>query len=81
MQFKVNGVSTGSPVTLNASGQASLTTTALATGTDTITAIYTSTSGDFTGSTSSALNQVVNKASSSSTITWPTPASISYGTA
>jgi len=81
VQFKVNGVSTGSPVTLNSSGQASFTTTALATGTDTITAIYSSTSGDFTGSTSPNLNQVVNKASSSSTITWPAPASISYGTA
>ena len=81
VQFSVNGISTGSPVTLNASGQAAFTSSALATGTDSITAVYTSTSGNFTGSTASALNQVVSKASSSSTITWATPSAIPYGTA
>ena len=50
------------------SGVASLTTTALPTGTDSITAVYGGDS-DFSGSTSAAASQTVNKASSSTTLT------------
>ena len=46
------------------SGTASLTTTDLPTGTDSITAVYNGDS-DFAGSTSTAVTQTVNKASSS----------------
>jgi N-acetylneuraminic acid mutarotase len=59
------------------SGVASLTTTALPTGTDSVTAIY---GGDasFAGSTSTAVSQVVNEATPSVTA-WPTASSITYG--
>jgi len=50
------------------SGAASLTTTALPVGTDSITAVYGGDS-DFAGSTSAAVSQTVNKASSSTTLT------------
>ncbi len=50
-----------------ASGTASLTTTALPTGTDSITASYSGDS-EFAGSTSAAVSQTVNKASSSTTL-------------
>ena len=49
------------------SGVASLTTTALPTGTDSITAVYGG-DADFAGSTSTAVGQTVNKASSATTL-------------
>jgi N-acetylneuraminic acid mutarotase len=49
------------------SGTASLTTTALPVGTDSITAIYSGDS-DYSGSTSTAVNQVVNRANSFTTL-------------
>ncbi len=81
VQFSVNGSATGAPVTLNSSGQATFSSSSLAEGTDSITAVYTSTSSNFIGSAASAFNQVVNKGSTSSTISWATPAAIPYGTA
>jgi hypothetical protein len=59
VQFKVNGSVVGSPVTPNSSGQATYTTSTLATGASSITAVY---SGDsnFNGSTSSTLSQTMN---------------------
>ena len=51
------------------SGTASLTTTDLRVGTDSITAVYGGDS-DFAGSTSTAVSQTVNKASSSTTLTF-----------
>jgi hypothetical protein len=81
VQFSVNGTAAGSAVTLNSSGQAASTISTLATGTDSITAVYTSTSGNFIGSTATALNQVISKASPSATISWAQPAGIAYGTA
>jgi N-acetylneuraminic acid mutarotase len=51
-----------------ANGVASLTTTALPTGTDSITASYIG-DDNFAGSTSTAVSQVVNKASSTTTLT------------
>jgi hypothetical protein len=57
-----------------ASGKATLATTALSAGSHSITAVYEG-SADFTGSTSAALSQVVNQASSSTTLTAkPNPA-------
>jgi len=50
------------------SGAASLTTTSLPVGTDSITAVYSGDS-DFAGSTSTAVSQTVNKASSTTTLT------------
>jgi Bacterial Ig-like domain (group 3) len=50
-----------------ASGSASLTTTALPVGADSITAVYAGDS-DFSGSTSAAVSQTVNKASSSTAL-------------
>jgi len=79
VQFKVNGTAVGSAATLNSGGVATYTTTSLAAGTNSVTAVYTSTSANFTGSTSSALSQVVNKATPS--ISWAAPAAITYGTA
>jgi hypothetical protein len=49
------------------SGTASLTTTALPVGTDSITAVYGG-DADFAGSTSTAVSQTVNKASSTTTL-------------
>jgi N-acetylneuraminic acid mutarotase len=59
------------------SGTAVLATTALPEGTDSITAVYGG-DADFAGSTSTAVSQIVNKATSSVT-TWPTASSITYG--
>ena len=50
------------------SGVATLTTTTLVVGTQSITAVYNG-STSFSGSTSSALSQVVNKATSTVTLT------------
>ncbi len=65
--FFDNGVQIGSPISL-ASQQAALTTSTLAVGTQSITATYSGASG-FSGSTSSALSQVVNSAAPVSTTT------------
>jgi Bacterial Ig-like domain (group 3)/Hypothetical glycosyl hydrolase family 15/Domain of unknown function (DUF4214)/SdrD B-like domain len=63
--FENAGVAIGSGALTN--GTATFTTSTLATGTDSITAVY---SGDsnFSGSTSSALSQTVNKDGSSTTL-------------
>jgi hypothetical protein len=73
-----NGSASLGTVPLSAN-QAAITTTALPVGTAAITAVY---SGDsnFTASTSNTVSQVVN-APVTPTITWATPATISYGTA
>ena len=60
------------------SGVASLVTTTLPVGTDSITAVYGGDS-NFAGSISTAVSQVVNKATP--TITWTTPAAVTVGTA
>ena len=70
-----NAVGTG---TLNGSGVATLSTSALAVGTDAITATY-SASGNFAGSTSTASNITVSQASQ--TITFPAIGSRPYGSA
>ena len=69
-----DGATTLGSANVNASGQATLATAALTvTGSPhSITAIYTG-SGSFTTSTSSAISQVVNPASTTTTITSDTP--------
>ena len=62
VQFSVDGVAAGGPVTLNGSGVATLTSTTLAVGTHSITAVYTPDSTSFTASSATALSQVVSKA-------------------
>ncbi|MGA2848675.1 MAG: FG-GAP-like repeat-containing protein [Terracidiphilus sp.] len=65
---------------LDSAAQAVASNIVLNAGTQPLTAIYTpSTSSIFAASTSQAISEVVN--SVGSTITWPTPASITYGTA
>jgi len=61
VQFSVDGTSVGGPVTLNGSGTATFTGSTLTVGTHGITAVYTPGSTDFTGSSATALSQVVNK--------------------
>ena len=64
--------------TLNASGVATFTTTALTAGSHSITAAYQG-SGSYQGSTSAAVTQVVTSANTN--VAWtPSPASIVYGT-
>jgi len=62
VQFSVDGTAVGGPVTLNGSGAATLTSSTLTVGTHSITAVYTPDSTSFTGSSATALSQVVNKA-------------------
>ena len=57
-----------STVDLNSTGQATFTTSALALGSNTITAVFTPT-GDFSGGSSTALSQVVNAAPLEATAT------------
>jgi hypothetical protein len=49
--------------------QASITLSSLAVGSHTVSATYTNTDGDYSGSTSSTLTQVVNKANTTTTLT------------
>jgi len=65
--FTIDGVA-GSPVTLDASAQASLTTSSLSPGSHSVFATYSG-DGTYAGSTSSTLTQVVNPAPSTTTIT------------
>jgi Bacterial Ig-like domain (group 3) len=58
VQFMVNGVAVGTTVSLNASGQATYSTTALADGSSSVTADYEGSSA-FTSSTSAAVAQSV----------------------
>jgi hypothetical protein len=76
VQFSVNGSAVGSPVTLSG-GQATYSSSTLAIGSDSITAVY---SGDsnFIGSAATALSQAVNKATQTITFTAPT-SPVTYG--
>ena len=69
VQFVVDGSNFGSPVPL-AGGQASISTASLPAGSHTVSALYTSDSPSFTGSSGSlAGGQTVNKANASITVT------------
>jgi hypothetical protein len=59
VQFKDGASNIGSSIAVNGAGQAQFTTSSLTSGPHSITAVYTPT-GNFTGSTSPALSQVVN---------------------
>jgi hypothetical protein len=74
--FKQGTTTLGSG-TLNSGGQASLNTTKLAVGTDSLTAVYAGNS-NFAGSTSPVLKQVVNKASTTTALT-STPNPSTFG--
>jgi len=63
----MDGAATLGSGTLNASGQATLTPTTLLAGSHSITAVYAG-GGGFSGSTSPALTQTVNKASTSTSV-------------
>jgi hypothetical protein len=61
VQFKVDGTNAGSPVALNSSAQATYTTSSLAVGNRSVTAVYLG-SSNYNGSTSAELSQTVNAA-------------------
>jgi sugar lactone lactonase YvrE len=78
VQFSVDGSSVGSVVTLS-SGTATYTTSTLAAGTHSITAVYSpGTGSSFTTSSATVLSQTVTRATPSVTA-WPTANSITYG--
>lgn len=74
--FKNGSTSLGTAVLSN--GVATLQTTALPLGTDSLTAIYAADT-NFLGSTSAAVAYVVGK--NTPVLSWPTPSPITYGTA
>jgi hypothetical protein len=82
VQFQQNGANLGSPVTVASNGQASLSTSALATGTDSLTAVFTPVAGtNYTGSTSSASSFVVTASKATTTgLTSSLPSPVSTGT-
>jgi len=78
VQFKVGNTNLGSPVALVSGMATSPSTTTLATGTSQVKAVYLG-STDFNGSTSSAVTQTVNKASTTTTISdSPDPSKFSH---
>jgi hypothetical protein len=79
VQFKNNGANLGSAVTVNGSGVATYTTSALAVGTHPITAAYGGSGSKWVGSTSSTVSQVVNTVPTVTTLT-AAPNPNSYGT-
>ena len=77
VQFQIDGNNVGSPLTLSG-GVATYSTSTLAVGSHSVVAVYSG-DGNFIGGTSPTFNQSVGKATP--TITWVTPAAITYGTA
>ena len=75
VQFMDGALPLGAPQTL-ASGIASLTISTFSVATHSITAVYANSDGNFTGSTSSAISQVVKSADSTTSISAP---AITYG--
>ncbi|MGE5827108.1 MAG: Ig-like domain repeat protein, partial [Micromonosporaceae bacterium] len=68
VQFTIDGVNVGAPLTLNANGRATYSTAALSAGTHTVIAIYSG-SSIFAGSGSATFTQVVNPAASTTVVT------------
>jgi len=68
VQFKVGGSNVGGPVTLDATGRATLVINSLTVGTHTISAAYSG-SINYAPSTSAILTQTVNKAASRTVVT------------
>ena len=77
VQFQIDGSNAGSPVAVS-SGAAAYTTSTLAVGSHSVVAVYSG-DGNFAGGTSPTFNESVGKATP--TITWGTPAAMTYGTA
>jgi hypothetical protein len=78
VQFKDGSTALGSPVSV-AGGSASLTTSALSVGSHSLTAVFTSTAANVSGSTSNTVTYVVNartgaKATNTKLSVFPTPA-------
>ncbi len=78
--FTVNGTPIGSPVTLDGTGAATLTTSSLPQGTDSIIGQY---SGDanYSSANSDPYAQSVTSTKTNPVITWAAPSAITYGTA
>ena len=76
VQFMDGASVLGTAQTLSGAGTATLTTSALTAGTHAITAVYTNSDGNFTGSTSSSLTQIVEDFSITAT---PASQTISSG--
>ena len=79
VQFVVDGSEFGSPVTLNATGQAVLATSALGIGPHTVSALYDSNSVDFSASTANSISLFVGHATA--TALTSSASSISVGQA
>ena len=77
VQFQIDGSNAGSPAPLSG-GRATYSTSTLAVGSHSVVAVYSG-DGNFTGGTSPTFNQSVGQATP--TMTWSTPAPITYGTA
>ena len=77
VQFSVDGVNVGGPVTLSG-GVVTYTTSLLAVGLHTVTAVYTPSSANFTGSSGSIGQRVGAVASSTTTLT-VSPTTVMYG--
>ena len=73
VEFFDGVTSLGAPVAVDGSGQAQLSTSALAVGSHDVTAVFTDAGGDFDGSTSPVVTQTVQQASTTTTITGSTP--------
>ena len=67
VQFKVDGVDAGVPVSVDGTGHAAAVLSTLTTGSRSITAVYSG-GGDFSTSTSGPLSQTVNKAAATTTL-------------
>jgi large repetitive protein len=76
--FTIDGTAQA-PVALNASGQAILTTAALAVGSHSVSAVYNG-DGNFTGSSAAPIAEVINQAGSTTTLA-TTQANAPYGQA
>ena len=75
VQFEVGGTAFGTPQTVT-SGVATLTTTALPAGTNAVTAVFTSTSGNgYASSSSSSLSYDITAIPTTTVLATPTPAS------
>ncbi len=68
------------PVAAGATGTASVTTAALAAGSHSITAVFTSTAGPQTGSTSPAITYVISAAAQATTTALSVPSNVTAGT-
>ena len=68
VQFSIDGINVGVPVTLNAQGRATFATATLPAGSHNVVAVYSG-STIFSGSSSTGLAQVVNQAASTTVVT------------